>query len=155
MGTLTLTDSTVSSNISAVHGGGIFAEGSINIYSSTIAFNEAGASSNGAGGGIYVGSGTTNIRNTVLAGNRLSDTATYNDCSGVLGIYGNNKFWNSTGGTAAPASTGSSSYLEALSELGPLQNNGGPTRTHAIVAPRGTIDGGAPSAAASTATASR
>jgi CSLREA domain-containing protein len=148
-GQLTVTNSTISLNSADDHGGGIFnayspsAYSVTNVYNSTIVFNGAGADPGTSGtGGIYNEAGATfNLRNSVIAGNYIENAPVYNDCHGTFGVYGNNKFWETSGCFVTPGSTGSDSYLGSLAELGPLQDNGGPTQTHAIVAPSGMIDG--------------
>ncbi len=142
-GMLFVTNSTIMLNHAVVHGGGIYNLKTSNIYNTTIVFNQAAMdeASGGTGGGVYNAS-TFNWRNSVMAGNYLSNSPTYNDCTGSIGVYGNNKVWNSDGCTPAVGSTGSATFLASLNELGSPQNNGGPTQTVAIVAPSGMIDGG-------------
>jgi hypothetical protein len=141
-------NSTIAGNEAFTNGGGIYAAASsstANIYNSTIAYNDADYDRAGySGGGIFVeaGSATFNLRNTLVAGNTVGNTPVYDDCTGVLGIYGNNKFWNTDGCTAAAGSPGSATFIGSLNELGPLQNNGGSTETIALVPPSGMIDGG-------------
>ncbi len=145
---LVVVNSTVAGNEALTNGGGIYAVASTstaNIYSSTIAYNDADYDRMGySGGGIFVegGSATLNLRNTLVAGNTVGNTPVYDDCTGVLGIYGNNKFSNTDGCTAAAGSPGSATFIDSLNELGPLQNNGGSTETIALVPPSGMIDGG-------------
>jgi hypothetical protein len=89
------------------------------------------------------GGGTFNLRSTVVAGNILNrETFWDDDCAGALGSYGRNKFWRLC--TITQNGVGDYTLLGSLSELAPLANNGGPTRTHAIVAPSDMIDGAEP-----------
>jgi hypothetical protein len=138
-------EDTISSNSAVQSGGGIYnLAATVNIYNSTIADNQAALANGGSAGGIYNDpdqGGVLNLRNSVVARNYLGDHAAYNDCTGVVGIYGNNKFWTTAGCFADAASTGSGTFLDSLDELGPLQDNGGPTLTHAIVTPSAMIDG--------------
>lgn len=141
-GTLFVTNSTITLNNAVTDGGGIYNEKTSNVYNTTIVANQAATdnTSGGTGGGVY-NTGTFNLRNTVIAGNYLSNSPLYDDCTGALGIYGNNKFWNTDGCTFTSGSPGSWSFLVSLAELGPLQNNGGPTETIALVPPSDMIDG--------------
>ncbi|MFI4954009.1 MAG: hypothetical protein ACHP7M_12800, partial [Burkholderiales bacterium] len=109
---LTLIDSTLAGNEATKDGGGITALGSpgvvTNIYSSTIAFNDADEDRDGvgSGGGIYLGAGSSGsglfaIRNTLVTGNTVGNTPIYDDCtveSGtVLYSYGRNLLGTSDG----------------------------------------------------------
>ena len=128
-------------------GGGIdFSQGEANIYNTTIAFNQAAGdnTSGGSGGGIH-NAGTLNIRNTIVAGNNLSNAPIYDDCTGEIGLYGNNRYLQISGCTAAAGSTGNWSAVASLKDLGELQNFGGPTETMALLAPSTMIDGAAAS----------
>jgi hypothetical protein len=140
-----ITNSTIVFNNAHRDGGGIsFSQGTANVYNSTIAFNQAAGddTTGGTGGGIHNANfGTFNIRNTIVAGNNLSNAPIYDDCNGEIGIYGNNRYWQISGCTAAAGSTGSWSAVASLDELGQLQNFGGPTETMALLAPSTMIDG--------------
>lgn len=144
-----MVNSTVSGNYASFNGGGIFnvGLGPINVYNSTIAFNQADADSDmvGDGGGIYnqQAAGTFNIIDTIVATNYRSDQpATYDDCFGAIGIYGNNRYSPSFSNcTPAAGSFGTITRLDSRFELGPLRDNGGPTMTHALVPPSTMIDG--------------
>ena len=149
---LTLTNSTVSGNTANDRGGGIYNNGTVNVFTSTIADNRADADLNGSGvgGGVFNFSGSTfNFQNTILADNLETRfvppplglgvwTFTFRDCSGTLTSSGNNlmRVVNCTVNGSAPT------VADPL--LGPLQNNGGPTRTHALRAGSPAIDGGNP-----------
>jgi hypothetical protein len=96
------------------------------------------------GMGIYVYPGTTfNLRSALVAGNYLFSPPNYSDCSGTLNMYGVNMFWVTTGCTINPVS-GSAANLNALTSVGALQYNGGPTLTHALLPGSNAIDGSAP-----------
>jgi CSLREA domain-containing protein len=138
-------NSTISANSARTHGGGIFNSGITNIYNTTIAFNEADADAGGGfGGGIYNQFGSTfNIRNSVLAGNYLSGAPTFfSDCTGTLGIYGNDRLGNTTGCTLVVNSPSAVYLVNSLNELGALKDNGGPTKTIALIPPSNIIDAG-------------
>jgi hypothetical protein len=114
-GTLTLTNSTVSGNVSNFgSGGGIHNTGTATLESSTV----SGNSGNSGAGGI-VNSGTLNTRNSIIAGNTSSDL------SGVPTSQGYNVI--GTGGSGFVATD----LTNADPMLRPLANYGGPTSTMA------------------------
>jgi hypothetical protein len=132
-GTVTLNNSTVSGNW-AESGGGIYTElggGTLNVTNSTIASNVARSD----GGGIYKSNGTFTISNSTIAENRAG--------SSFGGIRGIPTLRNSivAGNTAdrypdLPGTTTSSAFnlIGSNPLLGPLQDNGGPTQTLALLA---------------------
>jgi hypothetical protein len=151
---IALSNSTISGNAATGDGGGIHLQ-EYGVWSSirncTITANTADSDANGLGdgGGIFSAqAGTyydTNLYNTILAGNSdLGGEAP--DCSGYLGssqfnLVGNMNGcgfaaleWDITGSAEAPVYPG----------LGPLEDNGGPTRTHALLAGSPAIDAGHP-----------
>ena len=140
--TLTVTNSTISMNNANTDGGGIYNHGTSNVYNSTITGNDADHDrdpTGGSGGGVYNYPGTTvNLRNTLVAGNDVANAPIPDDCKGTINSYGWNLFWDVTGCTV----NGNWGYLNALSTIGPLQNNGGPTWTHALLPGSNAIDGG-------------
>jgi predicted outer membrane repeat protein len=145
---LFITNSTIAGNSSNANGGGIrsYANASshVNVYNSTIVYNQADADADatGTGAGVYNDVGSEfNIVNTVIAGNYLAGAPDYSDCDGQLGIYGSNRLGTGSGCTPAPGSPGFAGVLVSLNELGILQDNGGPTLTVALVPPSDMIDG--------------
>jgi len=144
-GVMFVTSSTVSGNRSNAFAGGIMNGASMTavVLNSTIAFNEANADadpSGGTGGGIY-NNGTFNLHNSVVAGNYLAGAPDYDDCTGPLNSYGHNKFWLVSGCPITQIGPGSATLLASLAEVGPLQDNGGPTLTRALRPPSSMIDG--------------
>ena len=114
---LTVTNSTIFGN-SASFGGGIDNYGgTLTVIGSTFSSNTATYS--GGGGGIYSSSSST-ITNTIIA------NSTGGDFAGSAPTTSTNNFI--TSGTLSGATTVSSEQLN----LGPLQNNGGPTFTIAL-----------------------
>jgi hypothetical protein len=148
LNSLSLINSTLSGNSAKADGGGIYMiNGSANIYNSSIVFNRADADAinGGLGGGIFTNSTTVNLRNSLVAENTYLNSSFYSDCFGILHSYGRNLFWDVFGGCTVVAETGSWDYLNLFNSLSPsLQNNGGPTMTHAILAGSNAIDGGDP-----------
>jgi len=148
--TFFMVNSTLSGNSANNNGGGIYNFfGNANVYNTSIVFNDADADidpNGGSGGGVFnddASGSTFNLRNTLMAGNYVSGAPVYRDCSGTLNSYGRNLFWDVTGCTVSTAS-GSWTTLNSLGWLGPLQNNGGPTMTVALLPGSNAIDGGDP-----------
>ena len=150
-GTLTLTNSTVSGNNAGGDGGGIYNFlGTANSFNSTITDNrsDAGLSGTGIGGGVHNDAAATfTFQNTILAGNfetqRVGNffVATTGECDGTIISSGNNLMEHYD--TSRCTVTGNP--LLADPKVGPLQNNGGPTQTHALLVGSPAIDGGNPS----------
>src|SRR5215208_1069816 len=129
-GTLEVNNSTISGNFAVLGtGGGIYNNnGTLTVSNSTISGNSAG----GDGGGIYNGR-TATLKNTIVANN----TARFDggNCFGNVPITdgGYNLEW--PGHDCGIA-------LSAEPKLGPLQDNGGPTKTHALLPGSPAIDKG-------------
>jgi hypothetical protein len=131
---LTIINSTISGNTALGDGGGggIYTQVSTaSITNSTIAGNSATASA--GGGGIHRDSGTVNARNTIIALNTAPNNGP--DVFGGLTSQGFNLIGNnSSGGSITPATgdqIGTVSSIDPM--LGQLADNGGPTRTHALL----------------------
>ncbi len=123
-GTLTLNDSTVSGNsASQGFGGGI----SNSLGTSTLALNHSTVSGNSAtdGGGID-NRGTLASRSTLIARNTGGG-----DLKGNVTSQGHNLIGNSQGGNGYRTDLGDLLDVDPL--LGPLQDNGGLTRTRALL----------------------
>ncbi len=123
-GTLDISNSTLSGNTATSYGGGIYSGGPVSINNSTFAANTATN-----GGGIYRSGGTVNVKNTILAGN------TPNNCVGTMTSQG----YNLESGTDC-GFTGTGDLQSAAANLGPLQDNGGPTWTQALLSGSPAID---------------
>jgi parallel beta-helix repeat protein len=135
---LSLTNVTISGNLATNEGGGLHTNHAVSITNSTIAYNEA---TNGAAG-VYA-DGTITLRNTIFAENRLTDTTPQNvdprtalnslgfniDSDGTAGIFG---IGDQSGTVPMP--------LDVM--LGALQDNGGFTETHQLLAGSIAIDQG-------------
>jgi len=129
VGTLTLVNSTISSNTAYAGAGIANRQGFLTtLVNSTITDNSA----TDHAGGIRNNNGTVNLTNTILAGNTAP---TGPECTGPLTSQGHNLIGNDTGCSFTPltgdlvGTTGDS--IDPL--LGPLQDNGGPTLTHALL----------------------
>jgi CSLREA domain-containing protein len=126
---LTLHNSTVSGNTAPSDGAGLFIwEAGVTITHSTITENRSGSSSVGAG--ILNFSGRTSIQNSIIAKN------TGGDCFSRYGLVDLGYNLIGDGGPCKQAATSKSG--DPL--LGPLADNGGPTRTHALLNKSPAID---------------
>ncbi|MGB8433711.1 MAG: DUF4347 domain-containing protein, partial [Burkholderiales bacterium] len=126
-----LTNVTISSNAAINNGGGIYANNNgnpLNITNSTIAYNNAA----GAGGIHREGSSVASLRNTILAFN------TGGNSNGAQISLGNNIEDTNTAGLNTLL--GDKVNTDPL--LGPLQYNGGPTKTHALLTGSPAINAG-------------
>jgi hypothetical protein len=142
-----LVNTTIAENHARTDGGGmaVYLEDSVaNIYNSTIAFNVADSDSNndGSGGGVSSNSPTFNIYNTLVAGNYHINPAFADDCDGLVRTHAYNRFGNTSQCTITQVS-GAYALLNSLVDLGPLQDNGGPTQTVALLAGSNAIGGAA------------
>jgi CSLREA domain-containing protein len=130
-GDLSLDKCTVSGNSSGDSGGGIYSAGSLSLLYTTIAKNKADFDGDGAGdgGGIRVGGGIANARNTIIGDNsdRWPEAP---DCSGSLTSLGYNLIEDTDGCTVA-STTGD--LFGFAPNIGALGDNGGPTWTHALI----------------------
>jgi hypothetical protein len=123
-GTINVTNSTIAANTSNSQGGGIAIEGgNLNLKSVTIARNTADA-----GGGLHSTGGTITAINTILA---LNTATTQTDGSGNITSTGNNLFGTTAGITLSGAQTGDVVNVDPMLEA--LADNGGPTRTIALM----------------------
>ena len=164
-GSLTIAKSTLSGNTAYGYfgggGGGIFnSSGSVTITNTTLSGNSAHAS---GGGGIFNNSGSVTINNATLSGNTaagykggaifvvkgatvtlqnsiVTNSSTAGNCHGILTSHGYNL---SSDNTCNFHSSGDRNNIAP--RLGPLQNNGGPTFTQALLSGSPAIDAGNPS----------
>lgn len=167
-GNATIIDSTIEGNTTVGDGGGIFNDGTTAVFNSTLSGNKAGA--NGGAISHVSSSDTTSLRHVTITLNR-SDLNGVNAGTGG-GVYGGRlKLENSIvaenfRGTT-PNELATSLLLPALhnvigdaatangltdgvdgnrvgvdARLAPLANNGGPTRTHALLLGSPAIDAG-------------
>jgi hypothetical protein len=140
-GTLTVSNSTLSGNSGSFEGGGIATSGthSVTLTNVTLTANRASSIFSGPrGGGLYASSGSPVLHNTLIAGNFKSGT-TRDDVYGALNSGGDyNLIGDGIGMTGVSDGVNgnlvgsASSPIDPL--LGPLQDNGGPTKTRALLA---------------------
>ncbi|MBT6484795.1 MAG: hypothetical protein HOK71_08995, partial [Planctomycetaceae bacterium] len=139
-GTLTVVNSTISGNqvTGGDFGGGIFNDGTATITNSTIANNSSGA----PGGGIrnHIGD-TLTLQNTILSGNTVGGSPNDLSNEGSGTITANFSLIENTGGFTLAGGSGDN-ITGTDPSLGPLQDNGGPTDTHALLASSAAVDAG-------------
>jgi CSLREA domain-containing protein len=168
-GTLTIGRSTISANL-AESVGGIFNddEGQLIMRNSTLSANRAEFYASGlynSGSAILnnvtiskngetdldipavrtFGSGVTEISNTIIGGNVGPN------CAGTLTSAGYNLLGGTAGCTLVGDGTGN--IIGVAPKLGPLQDNGGPTPTHALLGGSPALNAGNPATPGSSATA--
>jgi len=131
---VTITNSTFSGNSVLAYGGACFNEGTLQITNSTLSDNSAGI----FGGGVLT-VGTLEIGNTIL--NQGSSGANIDSFGEVtVTSLGYNLSSDAAGGHL----TGPGDQINTDPVLGPLQNNGGPTFTHALLPSSPAINAGNP-----------
>lgn len=128
-GTAIIINSTFSGNSTAGSGGGIYNSGKLTISNATLAGNAAGA-----GGGIYSAVGSAALQNSIVANNSSRN------CGGTMTSDGYNLSSDSTCTFDGP---GDMNDINPM--LGPLQPNGGPTGTEALLPGSPAIVAGNPS----------
>jgi len=147
---LTLNNSTVSGN-SAARGGGIYSH-----YTSIVILNNSTVSGNSAanGGGIYsLETSSVTLNNSIVAGNIAANgaelgnyssnpvTANGNNLFGHSGLNNSEAFVNFTPGDSDINATSNGDNIPIASILDTtLDNNGGATQTHALVASSPALD---------------
>ncbi len=141
--TTNIYNSTFSGNSCRVSGGGLVNSGDnvksgvLRLYNSTIVKNSCplgpGLTSNP--------SGETYLKNTILANN--SGAGPSGDCGNFVTSLGHNIIGKV--GTCSIVGDTTGNKLGVNPKVGPLQDNGGPTFTHALLAGSPAIDAGDPS----------
>ena len=126
-------NSTVSGNSAGTSGGGIFTSNtSLRVADSTITGNSAPS-----GGGIY-NVGSVEVSNIILNAGASGENI-FND-GGTFTSFGYNLSSDDGGGYLK----GPGDQIDTDPLLGPLQDNGGPTFTHALLPGSPAIDAGDP-----------
>jgi len=138
---MSLSNVTLSGNSAAFGGGGLYIEsGSNSINNATITLN----STEGDGGGLHQYSfGTVlEIQNSILSGNSAQQSGP--DCFGEFDSKGYNLLADDEGCAVGGATE--HDLVGEDAQLGPLQDNGGPTYTHALSADSPALNAGNPAA---------
>ena len=155
-GNLTMTDSTISGNSTSQNGGGISNAGTLSIFNSTLSGNLGGSS----GAIVNFGNPGTpailSIENSTISGHTGSiwNSNGYSSASITINssivtdpiansatLTGNHNLFGTTGATTG----GANDIITATPMLGPLVDNGGPTKTHALLFGSPAIDAGSSS----------
>src|SRR5262249_51200604 len=132
-GTLTVSNSTLSGNSAAVGGGGISNFGTLTLSNSTLSGNSAANSGGGIDSGFGVFGAPLPVSNCPRSGNSASfGGGVYN--LGQLTLCNSLVVNSPSGGDVDSITFTDSNNLTGPLALGPLQNNGGPTPTHALPA---------------------
>jgi large repetitive protein len=124
-----VTNSTFSGNSAGHWGGGVLAAGPMTFTNCTLADNSALA----GGGAVYRAAGAVTLRNTILTNSPVGG----NCGGGAMTSDGSNI---DSGATCALAGVGDLNNADP--KIGPLQNNGGPTFTRALLGGSPAIDSG-------------
>ena len=132
--TLTIINSTFSDNAAHGSGGGCINVGTLLITNSTLSGNSAVD----AGGGFY-DLGTLDIANTILKRGDTGANINVNGGGTVTSLG-----YNISSDDGSGFLTGPGDQINTDPLLGPLQNNGGPTFTHALLPGSPAIDAGNP-----------
>jgi uncharacterized repeat protein (TIGR01451 family) len=136
-----VTNSTLSGNSASSNGGGILVSSGVvvTVTNSTLAGNSARSSSPGGGGGVaFAGGSTTTLTNTIVA-----NSPSGFDCRELPSLIGPASISALGNNMATDGSCrGFAQVMSGDLNLGPLFNNGGPTRTHALLAGSVATDAG-------------
>ncbi|GIV95501.1 MAG: hypothetical protein KatS3mg057_0158 [Herpetosiphonaceae bacterium] len=138
---LRLINSTISGNTAQAGGGALSnnsASAMTSLFNVTITNN---TTSDGNGGGVVIISGVVTATNSLIAGN-IDSGGQAPDCSGALTSAGHNLIGSTSFCNISGMTTGNLFGLDPL--LGPLQDNGGATLTHALSSGSPAIDAGDP-----------
>jgi hypothetical protein len=138
-GPTSMTNTTVANNTASYDGGGIYNEGVADLANVSLVANTA---QNADGGGnLYLDEDTMTLHDTLIAAG-VSPTSGGN-CAFDGGLIASDGY-NAEDSNQCTLS-GPGNQLNATLNLGPLQNNGGPTQTIALGAGSQAIDAGDPS----------
>ncbi len=148
-GTVEITDSTIWRNVSLARGSGIENLDTVELVNTTISGNIGIGLSNATGAdatltnctvadnsGLGISNdavGIVSLKNTIVADNN----DIFNECTGIIQSEGNNLASDGSCGLTGPMD-----LLNTDPLLGPLQDNGGPTFTHALDPASPAIDTG-------------
>src|SRR5579859_991920 len=150
---VSLVNSTLSQNSAVGYGGGLEANqnGSVWLYNVNVADNRAdiNLTGSGKGGGLSIGSGAIHLQNSLIADNLASAQITGgsiiqwpDDCFAAPVSAGYNLLTHKPDTCSMALITGD--LLNPAAHLGPLQANGGPTFTQALLPGSPAIDAANP-----------
>ena len=132
---ITIENSTISGNTAGAVGGGISwaqllqSQGNTSAMSPLLTITHSTITLNTAdqGGGVVLGDGAT-LRNTIVSGNTAASGPDLSGCCGTINV--NFSAVGSPLGWTPSGTSGNNLPFGTDLELGPLQDNGGPTQTH-------------------------
>jgi hypothetical protein len=148
LGSLRVTNSTISANRARQFGGGLLVAGGTAVLThDTITNNTANTDSlgDGSGSGMFsVGSADVILSHTIVADNFRLPAFLADDISGTVNLASafNLIGYGGSGGLTDGVNGNKVGVSNPL--LGPLTNNGGPTQTHALLPGSPAIDAGSP-----------
>jgi hypothetical protein len=128
-GTLRLENSTISGNRSNNNGGGLISDGSASVVVSNVTFNNNHATPAGARTIARLGSSTVTVRNSIVV--KAAEAPAGQSCGSGITLAGNNI-----------SDDGSCGMPTGVPLLGPLQDNGGFTQSHALQTGSAAVDAG-------------
>jgi CSLREA domain-containing protein len=138
---LTVSDSTLDGNTATVQGGAAYIGNGPNaepFTNDTIAANSVTGASGGGDIALGGGAGAPVFENTIVAAGKTSNGS--NDCDGTVDSAGHNLADDDTCGfVSAPSGT---DLVSTNPDLGPLQSNGGPLPTMALLTGSPAINAG-------------
>lgn len=132
-GSFSFRNTTFSANAVNDNGGGFYAAGDLGGTLSSVTFSDNAAQ--GAGGAVFAETSVV-FTNSILANSLAGGNCAWDTVSGV----GSSGYNLSSDGTCNFHAVGDRNNTDPL--LGPLQNNGGPTDTHALLPGSPAIDTG-------------
>ena len=136
----TLTNVTIGGNVGGFGAGGIQShDGFVNLRSVTVVGNTSRGSTVSSVGGVAVAADGTTVRNSIIAHN--SGASGRENCGPSTGMTSEGHNLSNTGECPFTA-TGDLRNTDP--KLGPLQNNGGPSPTHALLPDSPAVDAGNP-----------
>jgi len=134
-----LYNTTVSANVALGRGGGVFVGGSFSFDFTTLANNRA---LGGLGGAIFLDAGTIDLKNSIISNHTPANCGGSGPGAGIVTSAGYNI---SDDGSCMLSGPSDSNNVNP--ELKSLQNNGGPTATHALATTSPARDTAAPNCA--------
>jgi hypothetical protein len=149
-GDVSIVNSTISGNTAGATGGGVDAFGNVSVELTSVTIT--GNTANGVGQQGHGGGGLTSrltalgrvvLRNTLIAGNFTASLGP--DVFGTVTSLGYNLIGQRDDSLGWIATDRTGDFFTPLDPmLGPLQDNGGPTPTHALLADSPAVDAGDP-----------
>src|ERR1043166_2868356 len=143
---LIINNSTLSGNSASLSGGGIYNIGEIESNNTLVTLANCTMSGNSAGeGGAILNDALQQARATVSIGNTILKTGTSGGSIHNLGGDVSSAGYNLSNDNAGGFLTAAGDQINTDPMLGPLQDNGGPTFTHALLAGSTALNAGNPS----------